>query len=105
MNKSSIKTISLFGSRRYKTTSVRSDIDLIVTMSDFIKPGSIRSFAEVTCPALDIFSLENGRAVSCMNESYIQANSNSELLSMLNAVEFWNKDIGFHRHHFTLCFG
>jgi len=91
-----INTIALFGSRRFRTKSIRSDIDLLITTSDFIKPADIRLFAEMICPALDIFVLDNGRAISCMNESFVQAGSNSDLTEMLQAIEFWNRDSGFH---------
>ena len=89
-----IDTIALFGSRRFKTKSIRSDIDLLITASGFIKPASVRLFAEMFCPALDIFVLDNGRAVSCMNESFVQAGSNSDLKGMLQAIEFWTKGSG-----------
>ena len=85
-----IKKIYLFGSRRYKTKSNRSDIDLLIEFNDHVKQKDIFEFSEKLSPALDIFKLENGKATSFHNDSFIEFNDNDELLQSINAVEIWN---------------
>jgi predicted nucleotidyltransferase len=91
---STVNSIALFGSRRFKTSSIRSDIDILISSSEHIRPAEVRSFVTRVCPALDVFILEEGRAVSCVNESFLQARSNRDLLERLQAVEFWNYKSG-----------
>jgi hypothetical protein len=89
-----IEALYLFGSRRYRTRSSRSDIDVLVKSSAFIKATDLRLFAEKECPALDLFIATGGRAVSCANDSYVEAESLESLIGRLEAVEFWNKATG-----------
>lgn len=89
-----IERIYLFGSRRYKTRSNRSDIDLLIEFNDHVKQRAIIEFSEKLSPALDIFKMENGKASSFHNDSYIEYNDNAELLQNLDAVEIWNKEEG-----------
>ena len=89
-----VERIYLFGSRRYKTKSSRSDIDLLIEFNDHVKQKRIIEFSEELCSALDIFKLENGKATSFHNDSYIEYDDNSELLQNLNAIEIWNKREG-----------
>lgn len=89
-----IVRIYLFGSRRYKTRSHRSDIDLLIEFKDHVKQKDILEFSEELSPALDIFKLENGKATSFHNDSFIEYNDNEELLQNLNAVEIWNNKEG-----------
>lgn len=91
----SITNLFLFGSRLKRTQSERSDIDVIAKVEEYVKPSSVREFADKLSPALDIFLLENGRAVSCVNDSFLQRSSDYELINNIGAIEFWNKDIGF----------
>lgn len=85
----------LFGSRRYRTRSPRSDVDILVQTSDHIRPNSLRLFCDKHCPALDLFIVENGKATSSSNESSVKANSFDELVSSLGAVQFWSRADGF----------
>lgn len=89
-----IEKIHLFGSRRYGTNSTRSDIDLLIEFSAHVKQKDILEFCDDLCPALDIFKLENGKAISFQNDSFIQFQNKSELLQNLNAVEIWNNKEG-----------
>ena len=89
-----IKKIYLFGSRRYKTKSNRSDIDLLIEFNDHVKQKDIFEFSEKLSTALDIFKLENGKATSFHNDSFIEFNDNDELLQSINAVEIWNNKDG-----------
>lgn len=85
----------LFGSRLRRTKSERSDIDILVKFEDHIKPSSIREYSDELSKALDMFILNNGRAISCVNDSFLQADSDNDLVLRIGAIEFWNKEIGF----------
>jgi predicted nucleotidyltransferase len=89
-----IDGIYLFGSRRFHTRSLRSDIDIFFETTDYIKHSEIRDFIDETCIALDIFLLDRGRAVSAINESFIQFDDNAALLEATRAVQLWSKDKG-----------
>jgi hypothetical protein len=47
------------------------------------------------CPALDFFVAIDGRAVSCMNDSFVYAESFDELIRKLDALKLWTKAAGF----------
>lgn len=85
-----IDSLWLFGSRRYRTRSVRSDIDLLVCTSEYLKPSDLRSAIRRRCPALDLFLVTGGKAVSCMNESFVEAESFDALRSKLDAICVWS---------------
>ncbi|PLY00584.1 MAG: hypothetical protein C0623_06910 [Desulfuromonas sp.] len=89
-----IESVYLFGSRRFESGSTRSDIDILITTNKRIKPYMLRDFSMKFCPALDIFILEDGKAVSVTNESFIGAESNESIIQMLNAVMLFDRDIG-----------
>jgi predicted nucleotidyltransferase len=89
-----ISEIYIFGSRRFNTESFRSDIDLLVTMSQRIKASDLRDFTIEFSSALDIFILESGRATSIANESYITDESNELLIKKLNAVKLFDRHAG-----------
>lgn len=93
--------VYLFGSRRFQTGSVRSDIDLIVP-----HPGRIlRERAEriwALEPYLDIFYGSGGEVQSLVNESMISQPDLESLLSTLGAVPLlnggtWQTDADVHR--------
>ena len=94
-----IDAIYLFGSRRFKTDSVRSDIDLLFETSKHIKPGLIRTFIDEHCKALDIFLLLNGTATSAANESYICGENNGDLLKQSKAVKLWSRGEGLEEEN------
>ena len=90
-----ISEIYLFGSRRHRTRSTRSDVDILVTASDDVRPEDVRDFALANCPALDIFFVDRGAATSCANGSKVRGTSKRDLLSRLDALELWNSSVGF----------
>lgn len=94
---SSIERIFLFGSRRYSHQSLRSDLDLLLITSDYVKPTDLRKLIENT-PLLDLFTVSGGTATSCANESYIAYESEQELLEKLDAVLIWERQSGFIEH-------
>ncbi len=89
-----IEEVYLFGSRRYNTESVRSDIDILVTVSSRIKPSDLRDYIIENCTALDIFILDDGKATSVANESFISTGSNAQLIKDLNALKLFDRAIG-----------
>jgi Nucleotidyltransferase domain len=91
-----IEALYLFGSRRYRTGSPRSDVDILVELSNasHIRPQELRVFSAEHCRALDLFVAEGGMAVSCANESHVRADSFPELVARLEAVCFWNRAKG-----------
>lgn len=95
-----IDAIYLFGSRRFRTDSVRSDIDIFFETNEHIKPSHIRTFIDKNCQALDIFVLAHGKATSAINESYICGDNNSDILNQCSAVKLWSKGIGLETESF-----
>ena len=90
-----VESLSLFGSRRWKTQSERSDIDVLVEANDYLRPERVRDFSDSLAPALDCFIFWGDRAISCVNGSYLVAGSVVELKQRLNALDFWRKGEGF----------
>lgn len=92
-----IEALYLFGSRAYKTGSLRSDCDILVQVHDLenLRPDDLRDFVEEVCDALDLFILRGQTATSCINNSFISAGSQVELIEKLDSVLLWNKDTGF----------
>src|ERR1700733_11258245 len=78
-----IEALYLFGSRRYRTGSPRSDIDVLVELKtdSHIRLADLRAFTSEVCPALDLFLAEGGKAVSCQNESSVRAPTFGELVN------------------------
>ena len=91
-----IEALYLFGSRRYRTGSPRSDVDILVGLGKdlHIRPQELRAFSSDYCRALDLFVAEGGKAVSCANESHVRADSFPELVARLEAICFWNRSEG-----------
>jgi hypothetical protein len=91
-----IAALYLFGSRRYRTGSPRSDVDILVELTNgaHVRPQELRAFSAEYCRALDLFVAEGGKAVSCANESHVRAASFPELVTRLEAVCFWNRSKG-----------
>lgn len=89
-----IDAIYLFGSRRFRTDSVRSDIDVLFEANEHIRPAHIRAFIDRHCQALDIFLLSNGKATSAANESYVCGDNNDDVLNQCDAVKLWSRKSG-----------
>jgi nucleoside phosphorylase/predicted nucleotidyltransferase len=75
----------LFGSRAYRTGSVRSDIDLLVRMDRRVTREEALRIWELE-PYLDVFVLTGGTAASIVNESQITRHDEPSLLAALDAV-------------------
>lgn len=89
-----IESVHLFGSRGYETGSTRSDIDILLITSERIKPAKVRDFTIEYCTALDIFLVDDGKAVSVANESYLEAKTTEELIKRLDAVLMYDRRNG-----------
>lgn len=92
---SGIDSIYIFGSRRYKTESVRSDIDLLITTTERIKQSDLRDHTLETCTALDLFLLDDNKATSIANESFISDDTQLSLLAKLSAIKLYVRGSGF----------
>lgn len=90
-----IDIVYIFGSRRYKTESTRSDIDLLITTTKRIKQSELRDHTLESCTALDLFILDDNKAISIANESYIDDDTQLKLLDKLNAVKLYERNVGF----------
>jgi REase_DpnII-MboI/Polymerase beta, Nucleotidyltransferase len=89
-----ITALYLFGSRRHRTRSTRSDIDILVETTGHLKASELRDYCLNHYPALDPFIIEGAKATSCANDSYIEAASKPELIRLLDAVRFWDRAMG-----------
>ena len=90
-----IRKVYIFGSRRHRTMSTRSDLDLLLTASANVRPDDVRDFAIRECKALDFFFMERGSARSCDNGSRVRAKSDNDLIYKLDALEIWDNRSGF----------
>ena len=89
-----IESIYLFGSRGYETGSTRSDIDILLTTTARIQPAKLRDFTLEHSTALDLFILDDGKAISVANESFLQAKDNDELIKRVDAVLLYDRYSG-----------
>lgn len=92
---SGIESVYIFGSRRFKTESVRSDIDLLITTSERIKLSDLRDHTLESCTALDLFIVERNTAISISNESFITDETQEQLIKKLNAEKLYERGLGF----------
>lgn len=74
----------MFGSRKDRTGSIRSDVDILIPVDRSISQAQAIEIWELE-PYLDIFQLSRGIAKSLVNESEIRAASDIELFSKLGA--------------------
>lgn len=91
---SQIDSVYIFGSRRYETGSTRSDIDILLTTTSRIQPAKLRDFTLEHSTALDLFILDDGKAISVANESYIEAENNDALINKVDAVLLYDRHNG-----------
>jgi predicted nucleotidyltransferase len=80
-----VSAMYLFGSRKYRTGSLRSDIDILVKTSRHLRPGKMREVVTEISKALDLFIMLNGTAVSAVNGSSISAENDDALIERLDA--------------------
>ena len=92
-----ISEVYLFGSRRHRTRSTRSDVDILVQASGSTRPEEVRDFAINQCPALDIFLINGSIAISCANNSQVKGFNKGDLIRRLDAVLLWSENRGFSK--------
>jgi nucleoside phosphorylase len=90
-----LNSIYLFGSRRYRSGSVRSDIDLLVEGSDLPDPTVVAAIARSIDSYLDVFIQRGGQAQSAVNGSFIAAEDPEALRAQLDAVLVWQRGNGW----------
>lgn len=78
-------TVWIFGSRRYKTRSPRSDIDLLIQCSTKISQEQAREIWKLE-PYLDVFETTHGVAMSIVNGSQIAEPTLDGLIERLDAT-------------------
>ncbi|MBC8402775.1 MAG: hypothetical protein H8E14_14915 [Candidatus Marinimicrobia bacterium] len=90
-----ITELYVFGSRRFRTGSRRSDLDILVCHSGTIHSADLRGFSTVHCTALDLFDVKGSAAISCANGSRVEAQNFESLVYQLGAILYWSNSIGF----------
>lgn len=92
-----ITDLYLFGSRAYKTGSVRSDIDLLALTTAPLTAPSINSWIHDKFPPADLFySYDNKVAISISNGSSIRIREKyANLPEQLDAIKLWDNKSGF----------
>lgn len=83
-------SIYLFGSRRYKTGSIRSDIDLLFVSSRPLRAEEAQRIFDAE-PYLDVFEVVGGEARSLINESRIRSESEALLLEKLDTIALFEE--------------
>lgn len=97
-NHNEIEEIYLFGSRGYKTGSMRSDIDLLAITSKPITLAEINEWLPFMFPPVDLFvSYDNTTAISSANGSYISKRGDISLVEQLDGICLWKKDEDFNK--------
>ena len=99
-------TIYLFGSRKEKTGSTRSDVDLLIELPRRASDKEAGRIWDAE-PYLDVFALDHGIATSLVNESQLRAKSNRDVVRMVGAVCLmrkgsWLNEADEYRHQTVL---
>jgi nucleoside phosphorylase/predicted nucleotidyltransferase len=96
--------IFLFGSRRFATGSLRSDLDLILVFVDETPSTTeIGEFVRDVSTYIDAFVLRERRlAQSAINNSLIRATSKDEVSEEVGAVQVWSRSAGFVGEEFEV---
>lgn len=81
-------TAYLFGSRKDRTGSVRSDIDVLLLLDRRLTQEEAQWLWELE-PYLDVFVAKNGVAQSVVNESELVAQDDHGLIALLGAVPLY----------------
>lgn len=94
-----IMEIYLFGSRAYKTESVRSDIDILAFTCSPIAPVKVNEWLHEKYPPVDLFtSYDRIYAISVVNGSKVSFRNdgrNANLQQQLDAILLWTREFGF----------
>ncbi len=87
-----VQEIYLFGSRAYRTGSLRSDIDILIYAPDGVRQSDADELFEFE-NALDIFeTVDKKHARSLVNDSRIRWD---DLLHKIDAVLLWDRNHGY----------
>lgn len=100
-------TVYLFGSRKDKTGSVRSDVDILVELPRRASQEEMDIIWNLE-PYLDVFALDKGTATSLVNESQLRADTNEYLIAKVGAVCImrggsWVQDADEYREQVVLA--
>jgi hypothetical protein len=92
-----IKEVYLFGSRAYKTNSLRSDIDLLIFSENIIPANKIFDWITSNYNPIDIFkTIDKKNAESAINGSILfLRNGFTDLPTQLDAILLWKSDSNF----------
>lgn len=90
-----IESIYLFGSRAYKTNSMRSDIDILAVADKIIAMADVNLWLHDKYPPVDLFlSYDGMNATSAVNGSVVSFRNNGKynnLMQQLDAIKLWDK--------------
>jgi nucleoside phosphorylase/predicted nucleotidyltransferase len=90
-----VASVYLFGSRRYRTGSPRSDVDLLLEFSgEAPSDHSIARAARHISVYIDAFVVTGNVARSAINGSRIRADGDQPLAELLDGVEIFNAESG-----------
>jgi len=87
--------VYLFGSRRFETGSVRSDVDLLLITQDDTIDYHLPSFVRRIEPYIDVFQVIGGKAISYANNSQINGSDRKDLFTKLSAHLLWTRANGW----------
>jgi nucleoside phosphorylase len=87
--------IRLFGSRRHRSGSTRSDVDLLITGDQLPPASNVAAIAREIDSYLDVFIGRGGVAQSVVNESVIVEDNLDRLAERLDAVPLWERTLGW----------
>lgn len=98
-----IEEAYIFGSRAYRTGSLRSDCDILLRLpiGKSVKASALREFARERCAALDFFVANGGHATSVANESFVWAACFEDLVAKLEAIRLWTRAKGIEEIPFA----
>jgi nucleoside phosphorylase/predicted nucleotidyltransferase len=90
-----VADVRLFGSRRHRSGSARSDIDLLVVGDQLPPASNVAAIAREIDSYLDVFVARGGVAHSVVNESVIEEGDFDRLVGRLDALPLWNRNQGW----------
>ena len=93
---SKIKSLYLFGSRAYKTNSMRSDIDILAITEGVISMSEVNLWLHDKYPPVDLFlSYDEMNAMSVVNGSVVSFRNTGkydDLIQQLDAIVLWVRE-------------
>ena len=98
-----IQSIYLFGSRAYRTNSMRSDIDILAITEGILAISDVNSWLHDKYPPVDLFlSYDEKNATSAVNGSVVFFRNNGKhnsLIEQLNAIKLWDIENGLSKEY------